>query len=232
MTPGAFSKSPRRSFETTMNAEHARPHQRDSLQFSLAALFVVTTILAALFAYSGANAILLLPLLLVCGLLVAWGRLVESDGWAQACLYLLRFFATGALPFAGGVAAPFSIWFVVFIASRYDDAFANSVLRRGAFTWLVIPAVVALAWFVSSRRWSYRGCWAFPSFVAMTLLPQALAALNRSTASELELREAGLAYAFAAVLFVAGYLGERRRRRALNTPLSPAPPCVSAGKGS
>lgn len=65
---------PQRSVGTTMNAEHARPHQRDSLQFSLAALFVVTTILAALFAYSGANAILLLPLVLFCGLLVAWAR--------------------------------------------------------------------------------------------------------------------------------------------------------------
>lgn len=216
-----------------MNAEHARPHQRDSLQFSLAAMFLVTTILAALFAYWGANAILLLPLLLVCGLLVAWGRLVESYGWAQACLYLLRFFATGALPFAGGVAVPIVIWFVVFIAcgSGYDDAFANSVIPERVRVWLVIPSVAAMAWFVSSRRWSYRGCWACSSFVAVTLLPQALAALNRSTASEHELREAGLAYAFAAVLFIAGYLGEWRRRR-LFAPGLPGGDWGSAGRGS
>lgn len=198
-----------------MNAEPLNSRERDSLQFSLAALLLVMTIVAALFAKAGVGAILLLPLVLACGLFVAWGRLVENHGWGCAGLYLLRFAATGALPFGGAIAVAVAIWFFVFIASGYDDALTNSVVPRGAFPWLAIPSVLALAWFVSSRRWSYRGCWACSSVAVASLWPQTLAALTQPTASERALREAGFVYAFAAALFIAGYLGEWRRRRLL-----------------
>ena len=51
-----------------------------ALRFSLAALFVVMTAVAALFASAGLKAIFLLPLLVAAGFLIALGRLIESRG--------------------------------------------------------------------------------------------------------------------------------------------------------
>lgn len=185
--------------------------KHSSAQFSLAALLIVTAAVAALFAKAGVNAVLLLPVLLGAGLLIALGRLVEGYGWDGACLFLLRFVATGVLPFAGAFAAATVLWFAVFICSGYKDILVSRIFR-GIAAWLLPPTVATMTWFVSSRRWAYRGCWACPSvFLSFASLSWMSRALGHAPASPADLREAALAYAVAAGLFVAGLLGDRRR---------------------
>jgi hypothetical protein len=195
-----------------MTAERLE-REHDSAQFSLAALLVVTTAVAALFAKAGVNAVLLLPVLLGAGLLIALGRLVEGYGWDGACLFLLRFVATGVLPFAGALAAATAFWFALFICSGLDALLASRNFRD-IVPWFLLPTVAAMTWFVSSRRWAYRGCWAGPSvFLSFASLSWLSRAVGEAPVSPAELREAALAYAIAAGLFIAGFLGERRRGR-------------------
>lgn len=199
-----------------LEREHA------SAQFSLAALLIVTAAVAALFAKAGVNAVLLLPVLLGAGLLIALGRLVESYGWDGACLFLLRFAATGLLPLAAAIATPAVLWIAIFVFSGYDDVLASRFVR-GVIPGLLLATVTAMTWFVSSRRWAYRGCWACPSvFLGFASLSWMSRAFGHAPASPADLREAASAYAVAAGLFIAGLLGERHRVRSTRNSSGPA----------
>lgn len=185
-----------------------------SQRFSLATLFVVTTAVAALFAVAGAKAVLLLPLLVGAGFLIALGRLIESSGWGGAGVYLLRFAATGAAPWASAIGITVVLWLMVFSLCGYDEALAGSIFPRSALPWLAPIVITVLSSYFSSRRWAYRGCWACPSALLLFAAPRwVLDAISISTPAppSRDLREAGLIYLFASVLFVAGLLGERYR---------------------
>ena len=185
-----------------------------SQRFSLAALFVVTTAVAALFAVAGAKAVLLLPLLIGAGFLIALGRLLESSGWGGAGVYLLRFAATGAASWASAIGITVVLWLMVFILCGYDEALAGSIFPRSALPCVAPVVITVLSWYFSSRRWAYRGCCACPSVLLLFAAPRwVLDAISISPSAPLsrDLREAGLIYFIACVLFVAGLLGERYR---------------------
>ncbi len=188
--------------------------ENPSQRFSLAALFVVMTAVAALFAVAGVKAVLLLPLLVGAGFLIALGRLIENCGWGGAIVYLLRFAATGAAPWASAIGITVVLWLMVFSLCGYDEVLANSIFPRSALPWLAPTVITVLGWYFSSRRWAYQGCWACPSVLLLFASPRwVLDAISISTTAppSRDLREAGLIYLFACVLFVAGLLGERYR---------------------
>lgn len=188
----------------------------DPLRFSLAALFVVITAVAALVAAAGLKAFFFFPLLVAAGFLIALGRLIESGGWNGAGIHLMRFVITGVAPWVSGIAMTVFLWLVVFSICGYDDGLTNSLVPRAALPWLAPVAIAALSWFFSSRRWAYRGCWACSSVVLLVAFPRwMLDSIASTTAapSSRDLREAGFAYLFAGALFVAGLLGERHRSK-------------------
>lgn len=203
----------------------------DPLRYSLAALFVVITSVAVLFAAAGLKAVFLLPLLVAAGFLIALGRLIETGGWNGAGIHLLRFVATGVAPWASGIAMTVLLWLVVFSFCGYDDALVNSILPRAALPWLVLVVIAALSWFFSSRRWAYRGCWACSSVVLLIAFPRwildSIAAATTAPSSR-DLREAGFAFLFGGALFIAGLLGERHRGKRASRQTRDNPRFISA----